>query len=99
MRKQLDDYGMTVPALVRGGFFCDPSPSERAARIENNRKLIETAAHLQAEMLVLVVGATPGVPLTTQRAWVQDAIAELVSTARQHQVKLANRTAAPDVCG
>ncbi len=89
VRKQLDDYGMTVPALVRGGFFCDPSLSERAARIDHNRKLIETAAMLQAEMLVLVVGATPGVPLTTQRAWVQDAIAELVSTARQHQVKLA----------
>lgn len=89
VRKLLDDHGMSVPALVRGGFFCDASSIERASRIEHNRRLIETAAALQAEMLVLVVGATPGVPLSVQRAWVQDAIAALVPMARQHQVKLA----------
>ncbi len=89
VRKRLDDHGMTVPALVRGGFFCDPSAAERARRIEHNRSLIETAAILKADMLVLVVGATPGVPLSIQRLWVQDAIVELVPFAKQHGVKLA----------
>ncbi|MCM2370349.1 sugar phosphate isomerase/epimerase family protein [Aporhodopirellula aestuarii] len=81
--------GLKVPALVRGGFFCDSEASERARRIDHNRKLIETAAEISADMLVLVVGATPGEPLDRQRGWVQDGIEQLMPDAESHNVQIA----------
>ncbi len=88
-RHIVDNAGLRVPALVRGGFFCDPDPQERNFRIDNNRRLIETAHALSAEMLVLVVGAAPGESLDRQRGWVQDGIAELVDEAKAANVRLA----------
>ncbi len=88
-RRIIDDCGLRVPALVRGGFFCDPSPTERLARVDHNRQLIQTAAELGAEMLVLVVGATPGHPLAEQRGWVRDGIEQLLADAQASGVKLA----------
>ncbi len=89
VRHLLDSAGLKVPALVRGGFFCDPSEVAQRAKIEHNRQLIETAAILGAEMIVLVVGAVPGPALATQRRWVQEAIEQLVPMATSHGVKLA----------
>jgi len=88
-RRIIDDCGLKVPALVRGGFFCDPSSTERLARIDHNRRLIQTAAELEAEMLVLVVGATPGHALSEQRGWVRDGIEQLLDDAQTSGVKLA----------
>ena len=85
----IDDAGMQVPALVRGGFFCDPSADQRRMRIDRNRRLIETAAELAAEMIVLVVGAAPGEPLDQQRGWVGDGIDALLADAQSAGVKLA----------
>ncbi len=85
----IDAAGLQVPALVRGGFFCDSNANERIKRVENNRRLIETAAELSAEMLVLVVGATPGEPLDRQRGWVQDGIESLIEQAEAVNVRLA----------
>lgn len=89
IRALTDAAGLKVPALVRGGFFCDPSGEVRRQKIEHNRRLIETAAELGADMIVLVVGAVPGTGLETQRRWVQEAIEGLVLDAEQHRVKLA----------
>lgn len=89
VRAIVDGAGLQVPALVRGGFFCDPQPTERKRRIDHNRRLIELAGELSAEMLVLVVGATPGHPLQQQRGWVQAAIEELIDDAVAAQVRLA----------
>ncbi|MGV3485900.1 MAG: sugar phosphate isomerase/epimerase family protein [Planctomycetaceae bacterium] len=89
VRRLIDSAGLKVPALVRGGFFCDTSQSQRQLKIERNRRLIETAAEIGAEMLVLVVGAVPGVPLQTQRGWVNDGVEQLVGCAEQHSVQLA----------
>ncbi len=88
-RAIIDDAGLRVPALVRGGFFCDPAAAARQARIEHNRELIQTAAGLGAEMLVLVVGAVPGIELSRQRGWVSDAIASLIPDAAAAGVRLA----------
>ncbi|TWU09814.1 sugar phosphate isomerase/epimerase family protein [Allorhodopirellula heiligendammensis] len=81
--------GLQVPALVRGGFFCDSDSRVREQRIDHNRTLIETAAELSAEMLVLVVGATPGESLDRQRGWVQDGIEALIDDAKAANVRLA----------
>lgn len=83
------DSGLRVPALVRGGFFCDPAAGERQARIDRNLRLIETAAELRAESIVLVVGASPGSPLDRQRAWVAEAIDRLRGPAAAAGVRLA----------
>lgn len=88
-RAIIDDAGLQVPALVRGGFFCDPVAAARQARVDHNRELIQTAAGLGAEMLVLVVGSTPGVELGRQRGWVSDAIQALIPEAAAAGVRLA----------
>ncbi|TVP98439.1 MAG: sugar phosphate isomerase/epimerase [Planctomycetaceae bacterium] len=85
----IDDAGLRVPALVRGGFFCDAAASQRQARVDHNLGLIETAAELRAEMIVLVVGAVPGEPLDRQRGWVADAIDRLRGPAAAAGVRLA----------
>lgn len=83
------DHGLKVPALVRGGFFCAETAAERAAKIDHNRRLIETAAGVGAEMLVLVVGAIPGPSLETQRGWVADGVAAIADEAAAAGVKIA----------
>lgn len=88
-KRMLDDAGMFVPALVRGGFFCDPSPNERQLRIDENRRLLETSAALSADMLVLVVGATVGVPLERQRGWVREGVQAMLPEAEELGVKIA----------
>lgn len=88
-RQIVDDAGMRVPALVRGGFFCAPDAADRRRRIEQNRRLIATAHTLGAEMLVLVVGATPGEPLETQRGWVREGIEAVLPDAAAARVQLA----------
>lgn len=88
-RQIVDDAGLVVPALVRGGFFCSESAAERRVRIDHNRRLLETAAELGAEMLVLVVGAVPGTPLELQRDWVRDGIEQILPQATSLNVKLA----------
>jgi sugar phosphate isomerase/epimerase len=89
VRRLTDAAGLRVPALVRGGFFCDESSEVRKQKIEHNRRLIATAAELGAEMMVLVVGAVPGPRLELQRDWVRAAIEQLVPDAESHGVKLA----------
>lgn len=88
-RQTIENAGLKVPALVRGGFFCDPSKSVRSSRIDHNRRLIETAAELGAEMLVLVVGATPGVALGEQRDWVREGVQSIIGDAQSAGVKIA----------
>ncbi len=89
VRNTVQASGLKVPALVRGGFFCDPDAQERVRRIDNNRRLIELAGEISAEMLVLVVGATPRAPLDIQRDWVRDAIENLIDDAKAANVRLA----------
>ena len=88
-RQLIEDHGLSVPALVRGGFFCAGSAPERSRRIDLNRRHIDTAQQLGADMLVLVVGAIPGVALETQRSWVGDGIAALVDDAQSAGIRLA----------
>ncbi len=87
--QRIQSYGMTVPALVRGGFFCDPDPIERERRIAHNKMLLGMAGELHADMLVLVVGAVPKIALEVQRKWVQEAIEKLLPEASRCGVKLA----------
>ncbi|HAR66217.1 MAG TPA: sugar phosphate isomerase/epimerase [Lentisphaeria bacterium] len=81
--------GLAVPALVRGGFFPAASESGRQAALDENRQIIDEAAALGAEMVVLVVGAVPGIPLADARQQVQDGIAGVLAHAESAHVRLA----------
>jgi len=87
--KIVNDHGMKVPAVVRGGFFTSLDPAARSAALDMNRTCIDEAREIAAEMVVLVVGATPGLSLEDGRKQVADAIAALVPYAKQANVKLA----------
>ena len=87
--KMLRDAGMFVPALVRGGFFPATQPHLRQAAIDENRVCIDEAVAIAAEMVVLVPGAVPGMPLAEARKHVTDGIAAVLDHARAAKIKLA----------
>ena len=87
--KMLRGSGMRVPALVRGGFFAAFDADRRQAAIDDNRACIDEAAEIGAGMVVLVVGAVPGMPLAEARKQVMDGIAAVLDHAAARDVKLA----------
>jgi sugar phosphate isomerase/epimerase len=93
-RKLLDEHGLSVTSLCRGGFFTAPDG------LEDTRRAIEEAAILGTSELVLVVGGLhPGSKdLPAARQTVADAIAELVPQARSHGVRLAIEPLHPMFC-
>ncbi|TVY11811.1 sugar phosphate isomerase/epimerase family protein [Paenibacillus cremeus] len=87
-RQLIQDAGLRVSSLCRGGMFPAATASEREARIEDNRRAIEEAAELGAEVLVLVCGPSGTKDIAEARKQVQEGIERLVPYAREHGVKL-----------
>lgn len=81
--------GLKVPALVRGGFFPARQAEQRVRILDENKQCVDQAAALNAEMVVLVVGAVPGMPLSEARRQVADGIGDLLPYAEMAGVKLA----------
>src|SRR5438034_549339 len=74
------DAGVRVSSVCRGGMFPAASRAEREARIEDNRRAVDEAAALGAEVLVLVCGAAPlpDKDIAGARRVVADGIAALI---------------------
>jgi sugar phosphate isomerase/epimerase len=87
--KMLRDGGMSVPALVRGGFFVSKDAASKRSAEEANRRCIEEAHAIGAEMIVLVVGAVPGISLPDARKQVAEGMAAMLPAAEGAGVKLA----------
>ncbi|MGE5610253.1 MAG: sugar phosphate isomerase/epimerase family protein [Bacillota bacterium] len=87
--KMLRDAGLSVVALVRGGFFPAFEAPKRQEALDDNRRAIDEAAAIGAPMVVLVCGAVPGMALTDARKQIRDAIATLLPYAQANRVKLA----------
>ncbi|MEM1330147.1 MAG: sugar phosphate isomerase/epimerase family protein [Planctomycetota bacterium] len=81
--------GLSVPALVRGGFFVSSDAEQRRAAVDENRRCLDEAEAIGAKMVVMVVGAEPGTPLEEARGQVADGIAACVSHAEATGVQLA----------
>jgi sugar phosphate isomerase/epimerase len=81
--------GLKVPALVRGGFFPALSEDVRRKALFDNFVCIDEAAAIGAEMVVLVVGAVVGMPLSEARRQVADGISQCLEHAAKNKVKLA----------
>ncbi len=98
-RRLVDDAGMRVSSLCRGGFLTGTGPEAAAAR-EDNRRAVDEAASLGAACLVLVVGGLPDgsrdLPGARQR--VADAVQELATYAAGSGVRLALEPLHPMYC-
>jgi sugar phosphate isomerase/epimerase len=89
-RRVVDDAGLRVSSLCRGGFFTASDPAERAAAHEDNLRALDEAAGLAALALVLVPGGLPpgDKDLTGARTRAAEAIAALVPAAVERGVTL-----------
>ncbi len=87
----VEDSGLRVSSLCRGGFFTLPEGPARRAAIEDNRRAIDETAALGAPTLVLVAGGLVdgSRDLIGARSLVTDAIGELSEYARENSVSLA----------
>lgn len=85
----LDDSPLEVVSLVRGGFFPSKDSGKRQAAIDENKLIIDEAKTVGAPMVVLVVGAEPGLPLDEARKQVAEGIAAVSGHAEAAGVKLA----------
>jgi sugar phosphate isomerase/epimerase len=87
----VEDAGLRVSSLCRGGFFTTGDPAGRAAAAADNRAAIDEAAVLRAGTLVLVPGGLPpgDKDIAGARSRVVDAVAELVPYALERGVTLA----------
>jgi sugar phosphate isomerase/epimerase len=84
----LEEEGLGVVSLVRGGFFASMDPVERKKAIDHNKGALEEAAALKAPVLVLVCGADPGQSLEDSRTQIGEGIAELLPLAEELGIKL-----------
>ena len=88
-RRLLQDHGLEIVSLCRGGFFPSTDASKRKAAIDDNRKIIEEAHALGAPLVVLVCGSDPAQSLETSRGQIADGIASILPEAVAAGVKLA----------
>jgi sugar phosphate isomerase/epimerase len=89
-RRCVDDAGLRVSSLCRGGFFTASDPASRAAAHEDNLRALDEAAGLGTKALVLVPGGLPpgDKDLTGARTRAAEAIAALVPAAVERGVTL-----------
>lgn len=89
-RRLVDDAGLRVSSLCRGGFFTASEPAARAAAHEDNLRALDEAAGLGTTALVLVPGGLPpgDKDLAGARARAAEAIAALVPAAVARGVTL-----------
>jgi sugar phosphate isomerase/epimerase len=87
--RTMRECGLRPSSLCRGGFFPAPTEQERLQRLDDNRRAIDEAAMLGADVLVLVCGPAPGRDLSEARRMVEDGIAAVLPYAADRGVRLA----------
>jgi sugar phosphate isomerase/epimerase len=89
-RQWVDDAGLRVSSLCRGGFFTASEPASRVAAHADNLRALDEAAGLGTKALVLVPGGLPpgDKDLTGARTRAAEAIAALVPAAVERGVTL-----------
>lgn len=91
LRRRVDDAGLRVSSLCRGGFLTASDETARAASLDDNRRAIDEAAALGAPTLVMVVGGITqeDKDVAAARARVTENIATLAPYAKSAGVTLA----------
>lgn len=88
-----------VSGLCRGGFFPAPTARERAVRLNDNRRAIEEAAALDADVLVMVCGPSPDRDLAAARRMVKEGIEAVLPYALELGVTLGIEPLHPMMIG
>jgi sugar phosphate isomerase/epimerase len=86
--KLIRDAGLRVSSVCRGGMFPAATQAERDARIEDNRRAIDEAAAIGAEVLVMVCGAAPDRDIGAARRMVEEGLARIAPYAAECGVRL-----------
>ena len=89
VRKLLNNSGMTVVSLCRGGFFPSVNTQKRQLAIDDNLYAIEQAVAVGAPLIVLVCGAAPEQSLAASREQIKEGICKILPVAEKAGVKLA----------
>jgi len=85
---KIKNAGLTACALVRGGFYTG-NGTQREASITENKKAIDECAAIEAEMVVLVCGATPGFSIAENIRQIEMGIEDTLPHAENNKIKLA----------
>ena len=98
--KKVRDAGLRVTSLCRGGFFTHSDERSRRTARTSNRRAVDEAAALGADVLVLVCGGVPDGTrdLDGARRQIRDGIEDLVPYAREHGVRLGVEPLHPMFC-
>ncbi len=88
---RIQDAGLAVTSLCRGGYFPAANAEGRQTAIDDNRRAIDEAATLGAACLVLVVGGLPDgtKDIEDARSQVFDGMSAIMEHARACQIPLA----------
>lgn len=89
VKQLLDEYGMEVVSLARGGFFPSTVTRKRELAIDDNLLAIEQAASVGAPSIVLVCGADGGQSLEKSREQIAEGILRILPSAQAAGVKLS----------
>ncbi len=94
-KQLIEDAGLTVTSLCRGGFFTAADGGR-----DDNRRAVEESAAIGCAVLVLVCGGLPAgsQDIIGARSQVLDEIAALAPYAAQHGVRLAIEPMHPMFC-
>jgi sugar phosphate isomerase/epimerase len=84
----VEDAGIHVSSVCRGGMFPATTESEPRKNIEDNFRAVDEAAALHADSLVMVVGGCSGTGIDDARKMVADGIAAIVPYAAKHGVRI-----------
>ena len=90
-RQIIDDCGLTVSGLCRGGMFPAADEAGQRAAIDDNLRAVDEAAELGARCLVIVSGGLPSgsKDLRGARRMIRDGLAAILEHARASQVPIA----------
>ena len=96
----LRDNGMEVTGLSVGGLATSPDPQEWQAAVDENRRVIDEAAVIGADHVVVLSGGLvrDSKDIQGARARALDAIAQVVPDARQAGVRLGLEPLHPMLC-
>ena len=86
--QMIRDAGLEIVSYCRGGFFPAADNLGRQAAIDDNRKIIDEAAALGTDLIVLVCGAFPGQALSESRNQIGDGIDQILDHAKAAGIKL-----------
>ncbi|WP_059102596.1 sugar phosphate isomerase/epimerase family protein [Shouchella shacheensis] len=87
-KKHLQETGIRVSSLCRGGMFPAATKQERKRRIDDNLRAIDEAAKLGTNVLVLVCGPSSDDNLPEARRHVQEGIEAIIPYAKECNIKL-----------